>query len=179
MSKPELILPRPEYLEGYLEMCREMKQTGITYYSMEDPDKFDEWKDTLLQRFEDYRNGVNLPDGYVPATTFWLVDGDELIGACGIRHRLNDFLEQFGGHIGYAIRPSKWRQGYGTLQLKLALQEAGKLGIERVLITCDDQNIGSARVIEKNGGVHQDTIDREVEGKTRQVRRYWIQSGGS
>ena len=174
MENVKLILPCEEYLQSYLEACREYKEHNVATYSFHDPDKFDEWKDIIFQRYADYRKGLNLEPGWVPGTTFWLVEDGEFIGMGGVRHRLNEGLERFGGHIGYGIRYSKWNKGYGTLQLKLLLQEAAKLGISRVLITCNDDNIGSARVIEKNGGKHWDTIDNTIDGVFRRTRRYWI-----
>lgn len=169
-----LVVPCARYLESYLEACRGYKATGITYYMFHDPDTFDDWKDTIFDRFEKNRRGEDLPPGYVPASIFWLVSGDQFIGSGSIRHRLTPTLERFGGHIGYGIRPDCWRQGYGTAQLSLLLPEAQKLGIDRALITCDETNIGSARVIEKNGGVWQDTIDNVIEGEKRRTKRYWV-----
>ncbi|HVW66601.1 MAG TPA: GNAT family N-acetyltransferase [Candidatus Peribacteraceae bacterium] len=114
--------------------------------------------------------GEALPEGWVPATTLWLIDHDEFIGNVNIRHRMTDTLAKRGGHIGYAIRPSMQGKGYGTEMLRLALIEAQKLGIDRVLITCSKNNPASRRVIEKNGGVLQDEID--VDGEP--VLRFWI-----
>jgi predicted acetyltransferase len=128
---------------------------------------------TLLQRYHDQSLGIGLPPGYVPATTFWLVAGDEWIGIGNIRHRLTPELERFGGHIGYAIRYSRWNMGYGTLQLRLLLAEARRLGFKRALITCSRGNIGSARVIEKNGGVLENIVDNVIDGQRIETCRYW------
>ena len=89
----------------------------------------------------------------MPASTFWLMVGGRMVGRCNIRHRLNDALMDFGGHIGYSIRPSDRRKGFGTLQLRLALEKAKALGVVRVRITCNADNVASARIIETNGGV--------------------------
>jgi predicted acetyltransferase len=97
--------------------------------------------------------GRGLPEGYVPASTYWLVCGGRVIGTCNLRHRLTEALRDFGGHIGYSVRPSERRKGYGTRMLKLALEEARLLGVRRALVTCAADNIASARVIENNGGV--------------------------
>lgn len=112
-------------------------------------------------------------DGKVPDSTFFLLDEDRdrLLGAVNIRHYLNDFLLREGGHVGDGIRPSERRKGYGTEILRLALTECKKLGIERVLVVCDKNNVGSARAIQKNGGVLENEIvsaDGEIE------QRYWI-----
>ena len=174
MKNAKLILPCEEYLQSYFELCKEYKDNNVKTMSFHDSDTFDEWKHTIFQTYENYRNGINLPSGYVPGTTFWLVEDGEVIGVGGIRHRLTESLEKFGGHIGYGIKYSKWNKGYGTLQLKLLLEEAAKLGIRHALITCNDDNIGSARVIEKNGGKLQDIIDNVIDGQPRRTRRYWV-----
>ena len=113
-------------------------------------------------------------DGKVPDSVFFLYDEtrDKMIGAVNIRHYLNDFLLKEGGHIGDGIRPSERRKGYATLMIKLALEECKKLGIDRVLMVCDKDNIGSAKSIMNNGGVLENEFINS-EGKTEQ--RYWIQ----
>ena len=109
----------------------------------------------------------------VPDSVFFLLDGDRdrLLGAVNIRHYLNDALLKEGGHIGDGIRPSERRKGYATELVRLALEECRKLGIQRVLMTCDKDNVGSARSIIKNGGVLENEFinsDGEIE------QRYWI-----
>ncbi|HEX2706374.1 MAG TPA: GNAT family N-acetyltransferase [Candidatus Lustribacter sp.] len=106
----------------------------------------------------------------MPSTNRWLVGGSEFLGHLSIRHRLTPVLVELGGHIGYAIRPSARRRGYGTRQLALALPVARGLGLGRLLVTCDEDNIGSARIIERSGGVLED-----VRGDKR---RYWIDVPG-
>jgi len=97
------------------------------------------------------------PDvGFVCSTTFWWAEGDEFIGRIAIRHELNARLLEWGGHIGYDVRSSRRRQGHATRMLAAALPEARKLGIERVLITCEPANVASRKVIEANGGVFED-----------------------
>lgn len=172
----ELIVPREEYRASYLEACREFKARGILSYSFDDPDTFGGRKDTLFEKYEDQRLGRNLPEGFVPSSAFWLVEGGACIGAGNIRHRLTGSLEKFGGHIGCAIRPGKWGMGCGTLQLRLLLKEAATPGIKRALITCDEDNIASARVIEKNGGVYRDTVVVMIGGRPRRTKRYWAET---
>lgn len=104
--------------------------------------------------------------GRVPSDYWWITDGDEVIGFLAIRHRLDDWLLAEGGHIGYSVRPSRRRQGHASRALGLALVRARELGIDRALVTCDDDNVGSARTIESQGGVLEDV--RGVK------RRYWI-----
>jgi len=115
--------------------------------------------------------GLGLPTGWVPETSLWLIDEGEFVGSVSIRHRLTEKLLQEGGYIGYSIRPSKRKMGYGTKALELAIPVARQLGIEKILVTCNDENLASRKIIEKNGGVLEDV--REVSGVIK--RRYWIQ----
>jgi predicted acetyltransferase len=108
----------------------------------------------------------------VPETFFWLVYGDLFIGRLSIRHRLNENLERFGGHIGYEIRPTERKKGYGSDILSLGLEKARAIGLTRAMLTCDVTNIASRRIIEKNGGVLQDQI--QVEGHPVETLRWWI-----
>ena len=93
-----------------------------------------------------------------------------IVGMIDLRHRLNDFLAKIGGHIGYSVRPDERRKGYAKTMLRLVLNEARERGIDRALVTCDDDNIGSARTIEANGGVLECVAQHD--GET--IRRYWI-----
>ena len=112
-------------------------------------------------------------NGPVPDTTLFCLEKDRniFVGAVNIRHHLNEELLKTGGHIGAGIRPSERRKGYATAMIGLALEECRKLGIENVLITCDKDNIGSAKSIIKNGGV----LENEVEEDGHMEQRYWIQ----
>ncbi|MGH3349168.1 MAG: GNAT family N-acetyltransferase [Nocardioides sp.] len=111
--------------------------------------------------------------GRVHASAFWITSDDEVVGFIQLRHELNDFLENVGGHIGYSVRPSARRQGHARRALGLLLGEARVLGLERVLITCDDDNAASARTIESQGGELQDVFDGSAYGCGLK-RRYWI-----
>lgn len=123
-----------------------------------------------LKKAHDYERGLNLPKGYVPASYYWLVDGSRFVGEVSLRHRLNLALQTMGGHIGYAIRPSERKKGYGKKILALSLRKAKRWGIKRALVTCNDTNVGSLKIIEANGGVLQNKI--RYQGILK--RRYWI-----
>jgi predicted acetyltransferase len=104
---------------------------------------------------------------------YWITDAGEVIGFVSLRHELNDWLRRFGGHIGYAVRPSRRLRGYARAGLALALERSRELGLDRVMLTCDDDNAGSIRTIEGAGGELEDVIDAPEQGHPR-VRRYWI-----
>jgi predicted acetyltransferase len=129
-----------------------------------------------LAAITDQRWHITLASGErvrkVPFSLHWLCEGDVFIGEASIRHQLNAHLLQEGGHIGYGIRPSLRGQGYGKRILALALVECRRLGIERVLVTCLDRNIASARIIEANGGRLENVI--VAPSGNGPLRRYWI-----
>jgi predicted acetyltransferase len=105
-------------------------------------------------------------DDSVPCHFLWITVGDEVVGFLALRTRLNDWLLEQGGHIGYSVVPSRRREGHATRALALAVRRAAGFGLERVLVVCDDENVPSARTIEACGGVLEDIRDGH--------RRYWI-----
>ena len=127
-----------------------------------------------VQALEASAQGIDLPPGLVPQTTLLLVkEGKLVVGQTRLRHTLTPQLEDYGGHIGYSIRPSQRRKGYGKRQLALALDKARGLGLNRVLVTCDMDNIASAHIIESNGGTLASQGVSNVSGKM--ISRYWIE----
>lgn len=126
-----------------------------------------------LSRIRDYSNAVNLPENFVPCTTLWGVEKNtmKIIGGVIIRHYLNEYLNFKGGHIGYYVTPSERNKGYGALLLYLALEKCKKINLNKILITCDEDNIGSNKIIIKNGGILQ---SKEVDFNGNLFNRYLI-----
>lgn len=129
--------------------------------------------DDFLKRMRERERDEIREKGLVPATLYFLVDEkNKICGALDIRHELNEYLEKFGGHIGYGIAPSERKKGYGKIQLKLGLEKAKKIGLKKVLITCDDNNIGSAKTIEACGGIYNDTL---ADAEANRIKRYFVE----
>ena len=129
----------------------------------------------FVKHCQDHAAGRHLPEGWVPQSTFWLVRDDERILGCSrMRHALTPFLSYEGGHIGYDIRPTERGRGFGTLLLRLTLEKARKLGLQEVLITADEANVASWKVIERNGGRRE---DGQFSGTHGPFRRYWVRAG--
>ncbi|MCG8553451.1 MAG: GNAT family N-acetyltransferase [Desulfobacterales bacterium] len=125
-----------------------------------------------INKLEGWALGRGLPDKFVPNTFLVGVVKEQVVGRLSIRHHLNDFLESIGGHIGYGVVKSYRRQGYGTEMLKQAIPICSSLGIRKALITCDTDNWGSRRLIEKCGGIFENTTN-DPQLKI-QKQRYWI-----
>jgi len=127
-----------------------------------------------LEVLRDREHGTNLRQVTSPPRLFAFV-GQRIVGRVSIRHALNAFLERAGGHIGYVVVPEFRRRGYATTILRLSFQIAHKaLGIPHVLVICADDNAGSIKTIERNGGVLE-SVDR-VPGFEKPMRRYWIEA---
>ncbi len=166
LSRPSFELQN-EYLSFYQEWV-DSGEVMIPWVISKDPSDFQGMIELLL----DNEKGENLPDGWVPDSTYWLVTEDrKVVGAVNIRHGLTEKLLNAGGHIGYGIRPSERRKGYATKLLSLSLVKANELGLEKVLVVCDEGNTGSEKTIRKNGGV-QDTKYVEDDGNV--ILRFWI-----
>ncbi len=109
--------------------------------------------------------------GWVTCTSLWYLDGREYLGGLAVRHRLTDHLREYGGHIGYDVRPSARRRGHATAMLNEGLVVARGLGIEHALLTCDWDNVGSRTTIERAGGVLQDQRGVKL--------RFWVPTDGT
>jgi predicted acetyltransferase len=167
----ELISPSEKYKESFISAVKEYQaETPLNsrheYYRALDIHDLKDNFDSYLKKISDAAKGVGLPAGYVPQSDFWLVDNGQYIGRISIRHTLTDHLLNIGGHIGYDIRSSKRQKGYGTKILALALPRAKELGLDKVLLTCDEINIPSRKIIEANGGLFEDKRRIPMEAPT-------------
>lgn len=171
---PELVSPSSRYQQSFIEAVREVQASGS---GLGDTLKWDVAGmevdfDRVLAELRRYEPGHELPEGFVHSESLWLVEGETYLGRASLRHTLNASLREFGGHIGYEVRPSARRQGHGKTILRLTLGRARELGLKRVLISCDTDNLGSRGVIEGNGGVLEGEFVLDYHPKP--LRRYWI-----
>jgi predicted acetyltransferase len=157
---PFLTEPTERYRASYLEALQEFQAEGRSVET-----SLEEVSTNFVGFVQHLRDQAD-------RTEFWLIDGTTYIGRLPLRRELNERQLQMGGHIGYAIRPSCRRQGYGKLILKYGLERAKAFGLERVLLTCDENNLSSRKIIVFHGGILENII--EVEGWPTLLCRYWI-----
>jgi predicted acetyltransferase len=174
---PQLISPDPRFRVSFLEAVREnvaedeyfgntLRRELIVYGdTWHEPDGFARYVAAI--REEELDEGRR-PEGFVSGSWYWYVDDDTYLGRIQVRHRLTPQLRDYGGHIGYGVRPSARRKGYATAMLRDVLPYARALGLGRVLVTCDATNTGSRKVIEANGG--------EFEDQRGEKLRFWIRT---
>lgn len=151
---------------------------GFAEWAKEDPTWISFiWQDgmtfeKMLQLLEDETKGINLAPGRVAHTMLYGFVNGEIVGRVSVRHELNDFLFQRGGNVGYSVAPRFRKKGYATEMLRQGLLYCKKIGLTEVLITCENENVHSYKVIEKNGGVFENYFVDEREQVI--VRRYWV-----
>ncbi len=172
MMAVHLVRPSTKFKDEYLSFYQEWKESNdnmVPLVITKDPRDFDGMINFLMNNEE----GINLPEGWVRDSTYWLVtETNRILGAVNIRHQLTEKLLNCGGHIGYGIRPSERQKGYATQLLSLALEKTKELGINKVLVVCDADNIASKKTIIKNGGI-QDKDYIEEDGNI--IYRFWIE----
>lgn len=170
--KLKLVKASEEYRQQITEMLDEWCATGEKI--IPNAIRRLDWHD-----FEYYCENLEVKDasfGLVPDTTYFCLDEERsiMVGAVNIRHYLNENLLNFGGHIGDGVRPSERRKGIATQMIALALNECKSIGIYKVLMVCNKNNVGSAKSIINNGGV----LENEVESNGEILQRYWIDLEG-
>ena len=144
-----LIKPTVKYEKSYRSYIRELGDSERYPFTLDFD--FDDFT-SLVTRLDNCSLGIDLPDGSVPHTTFWLVENGDIVGVSSLRHRMTDRLKRLGGHIGFGVRPSAQGRGVAKELLRRTLSEAIHLGISEVLVICLKDNIASSRVIRANGG---------------------------
>ncbi len=166
----QLIEARDVSREQYLDYIAEWKRDGHRIVpASSDPKEMT--FEQMLKKWSDEKSDHMYDLGLVPATTYFLVDEQgKVYGSLNLRHSLNNYLLKVGGHIGYGIRPSMRRKGYASMMLRQVLLICREMKLEKVLITCDEDNLASAKTIEKFGGV----LDNKVEDNQTIKRRYWL-----
>ena len=168
-----LIRPTEEYASQIAEYRREFLDADN---SMDGCGPLRRFEDPLeyIKTCKEYEDPETVPSHLVPATQWLFVrksDG-KLVGMLQVRHCFNEYLEKYAGHIGYSVRPCERRKGYAKKMLKMALPFCREIGLEKVLISCIDGNVGSEKTILANGGVYESTV---LEPNTnRYLKRFWI-----
>lgn len=178
----KLVRPSLEYKESFIEAVNEgFSLSSLKALSDEEKQKINnDFEDFFRDKYEKKFSPAQIlcEDGNyydkVPDTTYWLVDNGEFIGQFSLRHFLTEFLSKHGGHIGYVIRPSKRKMGYATKGLGLVLEEAKKLGLDKVMITAMEWNEGSWKAIEKNGGELESVLSMPWDPEGVKFKKYWI-----
>lgn len=169
----ELMLVKPsitlkDQYEKYIKEWEDAGEKIVPYASRRHRENYLQ----LLNHWDIMETDKVREDSLVPSTLYFLVDEDNKIyGAIDLRHELNEYLLKVGGHIGYGIRPSERRKGYATRILSLGIEKAKKIGLTKVLVTCNKENLGSAGAIKNNHGRLENEF-KEENGNI--VQRYWI-----
>lgn len=167
----KLVSPSVELKESYLEYINEWRDSKEKIVPMSADPNYLKFED-MLEKWDEESTDKVLARRLVPANTYFLVDdNNKIYGSLNFRHYLNDHLQLVGGHIGYGVRPSERKKGIASNMLKLGIDIIkSEHKLDKVLITCDKSNIGSAKTILANGGI----LENEVIDGDKTIQRYWI-----
>lgn len=167
----QFIRPSVEYEKSYREYISELGSSERYPFPLDFP--YDDFQG-LINRLKAYSNGIDLPDGFVRNSTFWLVEQGEIVGVSNLRHILTERLQREGGHVGFGVRPKAQGRGVGKELLKRTLAEATDIGLSEVLIVCLKENVASAKVICANGGKLES--EYSMPKYSGPVQRYIVES---
>lgn len=165
----QLVRPSEKYANSYRAYIKELGDEERYPFPLDfDHSDFS----ALLRRLDDFEQGRNLPNGFVPSSTYWLIECGELVGVSNLRHLLNERIKNAGGHIGLSIRPMARGRGLGQRLLALTIMEARSKGLGELHIHCHKHNMASARMIRANGGVLVSELDDGTPAGT--IQRYIV-----
>ena len=164
-----MILPTEQNRDDVLSFYAEIERSGGECIGIGNYRNYDLWLEGMRNR----HTGKNLPKGYVRENFYLCYEGERLVGVFSLKFELTEYLLNFGGHVGYATRPTDRNRGLATQMMKQGTALAKEFGFTRLLCVCDDDNYASERVIVKNGGVLEDERYDAEEKVT--VKRFWIE----
>ena len=169
-----LVIPDITFKEEAINFIEEFKEFNSNINGTGGLDRYLENYDNWLKKLDRDLDYENIKPDRVPANTYFAITENyrKIIGMINIRHRLNNHLIEKGGHIGFGVRLKEIRKGYATKILSLGLTRCKELKIQSVLITCDKDNVASAKTIQKNGGIMENEIYDKDTNKI--IQRYWI-----
>lgn len=154
----EIIKPEEKYFLEYFNACKESYENNIEEWMPFNPENYDVWKEHILETYDNYEKGENIPEGMPRVYTYWCVENNTFIGEIQLRPYLTYEEATKWGHISYAVRYSQWGRGNGTKLLKTAIDKLHKFQVTDVYVACHKSNDASIRVIEKNAGIYVKTI---------------------
>lgn len=166
-----LLRPSMNYSQQVLEYKKEFLENGDTLAGSSYLERYENYEDWL--KFVLDNENENTKHTQVTASVFLAVreEDNRLVGIINIRHALNNYLFNYGGHIGYSVRKDERRKGYAKEMLKMALEKCRNLGMNKILLTCNADNIASAKTIKYCGGI----LENEVQEEDVLVQRYWVE----
>ena len=170
----KLVKPEKKYLESYYEACQETWGHVHDDYIIHNPEKFDEWKEHIFKDYEKAERGEDLPEGFVPSETFWAVDGNEYIGTVNIRKELSKRLKEYGGHIGIVVRTKCRKSGFGEKIGKMAMAKLYDMGVDTIVLTCEESNIPSRKILEKYQPIKKEEAEVMLNGRKTPILRYYF-----